>query len=95
MFPCTHYPFLCVSSESQVLHRFSFSHCPSVCDFTEESPAAKELRGLIRQHLSEELSRLKLDVEKQIKESEEAIQTKLLAAEGGSKTRTSAKGKKK
>lgn len=73
----------------------------------EESPAAKELRALIREHLSEEIDKLKLDVEQQIKNSEEVISQKLQAAEsdmgggggGGAKKakspNKSAKGKKK
>ena len=65
--------------------------------FSEEHPAAKELKGLIREHLSDELKRLKTDVEQQIKESEDTLNQRLVDLEkpGSGKGRASAKGKKK
>lgn len=64
-----------------------------------ESPAASELRHLIRHHLSEELKNLKLSVEDQLKLSENSMNKLLESAEGsgGGKPggRGSAKAKKK
>ena len=66
--------------------------------FTEESPAAKELRSLIKEHLSEELKKLKISVDEQIKESEEVLHKKLsdIEGSGGAAGRKSpGKGKRK
>jgi hypothetical protein len=66
----------------------------------EDELAMNELRKLIRQHLSEELKRLRLTVDQQIKTSEETISKKLVAVEASSKATTGkdnspGKGKKK
>ena len=69
-----------------------------ILSFTEESPAARELRSLIKDHLSEELTKLKISVDEQIKESEEIINKKLndIESSGGASGRKSAgKGKRK
>ncbi|KAK2189752.1 hypothetical protein NP493_98g05011 [Ridgeia piscesae] len=47
----------------------------------EESPAAKELRELIRKHLGEELAKLKSSMEEQLKTTEETINRKLQTVE--------------
>jgi len=62
----------------------------------EESPAASELRKLLKQHLSEELKNLKTSVDDQLKESEQSMNKLLASAEGsgGGKGRSSAKSKK-
>ena len=65
---------------------------------TEESPAAKKLRSLIKEHLSEELKKLKISVDEQIKESEELLHKKLsdIEGSGGAAGRKSpGKGKRK
>ena len=46
-----------------------------------ESPAAKELRELIRKHLGEELAKLKSSMEEQLKTTEETINRKLQTVE--------------
>ncbi|XP_033748817.1 coiled-coil domain-containing protein 189-like isoform X2 [Pecten maximus] len=65
----------------------------------EESDARKELRSMIQTFLSEEVKKMKVSVEEQIKTTEETLNKKLDVAEGGSKGgkggRGSAKGKKK
>ncbi|ESO95303.1 hypothetical protein LOTGIDRAFT_214955 [Lottia gigantea] len=62
----------------------------------EESPARKELRTMIQSFLSEEIKKMKLSVEEQIKSSEEVLHHKLEAVEPTKKSpRASAKGKKK
>ncbi|XP_064618543.1 cilia- and flagella-associated protein 119-like isoform X2 [Lineus longissimus] len=66
----------------------------------EESPAAKELRAMIKTHLEEEVKKLRLSMDEQLKESEEVINKKLAAVEGtktpaGKGGRNSGKGKKK
>ena len=53
--------------------------------FPDESPAAQELRGLIRQHLEGEIEKLKLSVAEQIQHSEDSLNKRLEAAEGGGK----------
>ena len=65
--------------------------------FLEEHPAAKELKSLIKEHLTEEMKKLKTEVESQIKESEETLNQRLAQVEGpgSGKGRASAKGKKK
>ncbi|KAI0223235.1 hypothetical protein LSAT2_025542 [Lamellibrachia satsuma] len=59
----------------------------------EESPAAKELRELIRKHLGDELAKLKTSMEEQIKTTEESINRKLQSVERSSSVK--GKGKKK
>ncbi|OWF44814.1 coiled-coil domain-containing protein 189-like [Mizuhopecten yessoensis] len=65
----------------------------------EESDARKELRSMIQTFLSEEVKKMKVSVEEQIKTTEETLNKKLDTAEGGAKGgkggRGSAKGKKK
>ena len=58
-----------------------------------ESAAAKELRELIRKHLGEELAKLKLSMEEQLKNTEEAINRKLQTVERSSSVK--GKGRKK
>ncbi|CAH1802161.1 unnamed protein product [Owenia fusiformis] len=62
----------------------------------EESPAAKELRQLIHKHLSEELKKLKITVDEQLKTTEEVMNKKLASVEGtpGKSGRASSRGKK-
>lgn len=45
--------------------------------FSEESEAAKELRNLIKEHLSSELKKLKVSMDAKIKESEDVLNKKL------------------
>lgn len=59
----------------------------------EESPAAKELRELIRKHLGEELAKLKTSLEEQLKTTEEVINRKLQTVERSSSVK--GKGKRK
>ena len=64
----------------------------------EESPAAKELRSMIKHHLEEEIKKLRVSMEDQLKVTEEALNKKLNSAEGKEKApskKGSAKGKKK
>ena len=51
--------------------------------FSEESPARKELRGMIQTFLSEEIKKMKLSVDDQLKTTEELLNKKLDIAEGG------------
>ncbi|XP_077996046.1 cilia- and flagella-associated protein 119-like [Glandiceps talaboti] len=65
----------------------------------EETPAQKELRKLIQQQLSEEVEKLKLSVEEQLKTNEESLQKKLSVVDGrtgsgGGKRVSSRQGKK-
>merc|ERR1712018_566564 len=62
-----------------------------------ESPAASELRAIIKNHLSAELVKVKTDMEDQLKQSEQNLNKMLEGVEtGGQKSgRSSAKGKKK
>lgn len=60
-----------------------------------ESAAASELRQLIKQHLSEEIKKLKISMEDQIKESEDSISKKLDAAEDQKTSGKASAGKKK
>ncbi|XP_013382929.1 coiled-coil domain-containing protein 189 [Lingula anatina] len=65
---------------------------------TEESESAKELRSMIQAHLTEEMNKLRLSMEEQIKVTDEALNKKLSALEGnaaGKGGRASSKGKKK
>ena len=69
-------------------------------DFVDgvDSAAASELRRLIRQHLSEEIKRLKMSIDQQIKQSEDEINKKLQAAEThktSSSPKAATKAKKK
>ncbi|XP_070573046.1 cilia- and flagella-associated protein 119-like [Ptychodera flava] len=48
----------------------------------EETAAQKELRKLIQQQISEEIEKLKISVEEQIKSNDEALQKKLLSVDG-------------
>lgn len=65
----------------------------------EESSARKELRGMIQNYLSEEIKKMKVSMEDQLKSTEEALNRKLDVAEGGGGKkaggRNSAKGSKK
>lgn len=65
----------------------------------EESAARKELRGMIQNFLSEEIKKMKLSVDDQLKTTEELLNKKLDLAEGGPGKkvggRNSAKGTKK
>ena len=66
--------------------------------YTDESLAARELRGLIKEYLSEELKKLKVSVDEQIKVSEDVINKKLsdIEGSGGTSGRKSAgKGRRK
>ena len=58
----------------------------SICVVVEA--AMTELRRLVREHLSDELKKLRVSVEGQIKESEKIISKKLEAAEATSQTTT-------
>ena len=66
------------------------SHSLHVCSDEE---AKNELRRLIRQHLSEELKKLRVSVDEQIKASEEVITKRLQSAD--SSAPSSGKTKKK
>ncbi|KAJ8312902.1 hypothetical protein KUTeg_010275 [Tegillarca granosa] len=63
----------------------------------DESPARKELRQMIQGYLSEEIKKMKLSVEEQIKSTEETLNKKIDTVEGVAKKggKGSAKGKKK
>ncbi|KAL4223699.1 hypothetical protein ACF0H5_017167 [Mactra antiquata] len=63
----------------------------------EESAAKKELRGMIQNFLAEEIKKMKVSMDDQLKSTEEALNKKLDVAEGGGKKggRNSAKGSKK
>ncbi|XP_052266000.1 cilia- and flagella-associated protein 119-like isoform X3 [Dreissena polymorpha] len=63
----------------------------------DESEARKELRGMIQTYLSEEIKKMKLTMDDQLKSTEEILNKKLDIAEGGGKKsgRNSAKGAKK
>ncbi|KAL5016133.1 hypothetical protein ScPMuIL_005722 [Solemya velum] len=65
----------------------------------EESDARQELKKMIQSYLADEIKKMKLSVDEQLKLSEEAMAKKIEAAEsnaGGKKSsRGSAKGKKK
>ena len=64
----------------------------------EEHPAVTELKLLMRDHLAAEIKALKVDVESQIKESEDVLNQKLAEIEppkSGKGAKASAKGKKK
>lgn len=64
----------------------------------EESEARKELRGMIQTYLSEEIKRMKLTMDEQLKSTEELLNKKLDVAEGGGGKkggRNSAKGSTK
>lgn len=64
------------------------------CVLDEE--AKSELRQLIRQHLSEELRKVRVSVDEQIKASEETINKRLQSADGKEGAPSSSgKGKKK
>ncbi|XP_050408007.1 cilia- and flagella-associated protein 119 isoform X2 [Patella vulgata] len=63
-----------------------------------ESPARKELRTMIQTFLAEEIKKMKISVDEQIKTTEEVIQHKIEAVDGGvtkKSPRASAKGKRK
>ena len=62
--------------------------------FVDEE-AKTELRKLIRQHLSEELKKLRVSVDEQIKASEEAITKRLQSADGKDSAPHSGKTRKK
>ncbi|XP_053375325.1 cilia- and flagella-associated protein 119-like isoform X2 [Mercenaria mercenaria] len=64
----------------------------------EESAARKELRGMIQTYLSEEIKKMKVSMDDQLKTTEELLSKKLDVAEGGGAKkggRNSAKGTKK
>lgn len=64
----------------------------------EESAARKELRGMIQNYLAEEIKKMKVSVDDQLKTTEEMLNKKLDIAEGGGAKksgRNSAKGSKK
>ncbi|XP_062619349.1 cilia- and flagella-associated protein 119-like [Saccostrea cucullata] len=66
----------------------------------EESKARKELRAMVQSYLSDEIKKMKLSVEEQLKVTEESLNKKIDIAEGGGNKsgkggRGSAKGKKK
>ena len=50
---------------------------------SEESPARKELRGMIQNFLTDEIKKLKMSVEDQLKTTEDLLNKKLDIAEGG------------
>ena len=60
-----------------------------------DEEAKSELRKLIRQHLSDELKKLRLSVDEQIKASEDAITKKLQSADGKDGAPASGKAKRK
>ena len=62
--------------------------------FVDEE-AKSELRKLIRQHLSEELKKLRVSVDEQIKASEEAITKRLQSADGKDSAPHSGRARKK
>lgn len=63
----------------------------------EESEARKELRGMIQTFLTEEIKKMKLSMDDQLKSTEDLLNKKLDLAEGAGKKsgRNSAKGAKK
>ena len=64
---------------------------------TEESDARKELRAMIQTYLAEEIKKVKLTVEEQLKTTEDSLGKKIEAAEAASKKsprKDSAKKKK-
>eukprot|EP00105_Crassostrea_gigas_P019784 XP_011438393.1 PREDICTED: coiled-coil domain-containing protein 189-like [Crassostrea gigas] len=66
----------------------------------EESKARKELRAMVQSYLTEEIKKMKLSVEEQLKATEDSLSKKIDTAEGGGNKsgkggRGSAKGKKK
>ena len=63
-----------------------------------ESAARKELRGMIQTYLAEEIKKMKVSMDDQLKTTEELLSKKLDVAEGGGAKkggRNSAKGAKK
>ena len=61
----------------------------------ELSDAQKELRSLIQKQLEEEVSKLRANMDEQLKVSDEGIQKKLAVAEGSSNRGSSKGGRKK
>lgn len=87
------------TSTKTTKHRLDFDEflrttCSVECVYLDEE-AKSELRQLIRQHLSEELKKLRVSVDEQIKASEDAISKRLQAAGEKEGAPASAKGKKK
>ena len=63
---------------------------------TEESEARKELRAMIQTYLAEEIKKVKLTVEEQLKSTEETLGKKIEAAEtAGKKSPRKESAKKK
>jgi len=60
-----------------------------------DEEAKSELKRLIRQHLSEELKKLRVSVDEQIKASQDVITKRLQSAEGKDAAPASGKAKKK
>lgn len=79
-----------------IFHFYQIYHFKS----TEESKARKELRAMVQSYLTEEIKKMKLSVEEQLKATEDSLSKKIDTAEGGGNKsgkggRGSAKGKKK
>lgn len=64
----------------------------------EESAAKKELRAMIKNYLAEEMKKMKMSVEEQLKTTEDVLNKKLEVVEGATAKKGgkgSAKGKRK
>jgi len=82
---------------SLALVNFQHNHL-SIDSITDESEARKELRGMIQSYLTDEIKKMKLTMDEQLKSTEDLLNKKLDIAEGGGAKkggRNSAKGNTK